>query len=138
MDEHFREQIIRQVDTGRFLLAERTKRNLTQPIVAKQLGVSPSYLSEIEKGVKVPSDLLIQELGKYYEIDEDELFQKYGKLPLLAKEEIKNSEDVQKALADIARLRKKKALSDDQCQKLYEEWVQVYQDFIKRINQSEG
>lgn len=132
MDDDFREQIYKQIDTGRFLLTQRTERNLTQPKVAKALGISPSYLSEVEKGVKMPSEQLIVEFAKYYKLDEDELFQKYGKVPLHAQKEIQDTPYLQKALSDLGRLRKKGKIKDEEFDDLQKEVIAVYRDFLDK------
>lgn len=42
-------------DYGKRLRAVRKEKGLTQEMVAEQLDTSPSYLSDIERGVKSPS-----------------------------------------------------------------------------------
>jgi len=39
---------------------------LTQAFVARQLGISQSFLSKLEKGLQEPNFLLIERLSRYY------------------------------------------------------------------------
>lgn len=134
-DKHM--QLIRQYETGQYLLSLRNQLELTQPKVSKTLGISVSYLSEIEKGVRMPSEQLIQEFASYYKIDENDLFQRYGKVPILAKEEIKSSTYLQNALAELRRLRKKGKITDEQSDKLLQEVLAVYQKYFDEISRGE-
>jgi transcriptional regulator with XRE-family HTH domain len=49
-------------------LATVAKRHqpLTQAFVAKELGISQSYLSKIEKGQQEPNFLMVERLASYY------------------------------------------------------------------------
>ena len=134
-DKHH--QLIRQYDTGQYLLSLRTQNGFTQPIVSKALGISPSYLSEIEKGVRMPSDELIEELATYYGISENDLFQRYGKLPILVSQEIREHPYLQDALGELRRLRKKGKISDEQSDKLLREITTIYKKHIDEIRGGE-
>lgn len=50
-------------DLGERIRLERTKRNLSQDELASQAGVSRSMLSEVERGIKVPSVLLLDHIA---------------------------------------------------------------------------
>jgi transcriptional regulator with XRE-family HTH domain len=47
----------------------RTKRDLTVKEVCRQVGIPQSRLSEMERGVRLPTTGQIQNLEKYYEVD---------------------------------------------------------------------
>ena len=47
----------------------RTKRDLTVKEVCRQVGIPQSRLSELERGVRLPTTGQIQNLEKYYEVD---------------------------------------------------------------------
>jgi len=51
----------------------------------------------------MPSDRFMGILCKFYDIDEDELFKLWGKVPMLAKDEIENNATLQKTLREISR-----------------------------------
>lgn len=47
----------------------RTKRDLTVKEVCRQVGIPQSRLSELERGVRLPTTGQISNLEKYYEVD---------------------------------------------------------------------
>ena len=122
-----REQYIRQFDAGQYIKQLRGDRSLAS--VCKLLKVSPAHLSEIERG-KMPSDHLISALARVYEVDENDLFRRWGKVPILAKEEVANNVTLQNTLAEIARNTK---LTDDEKNDLYDNIYQTYRRFIERL-----
>ena len=58
---------------GDKLISLRTERGLTIKEVCKQVGIPQSRLSELERGVRLPTSNQISILGKYYEFDEKKL-----------------------------------------------------------------
>lgn len=53
---------------GNKLRSVRTSRNLTLNKVSSRLGVTPSYLSEIERGNKTPSLKVLCNLSRYFDL----------------------------------------------------------------------
>jgi transcriptional regulator with XRE-family HTH domain len=51
----------------------RTKRDLTVKDVCRQVGIPQSRLSELERGVRLPTTGQINSLEKYYDVDLDQL-----------------------------------------------------------------
>jgi transcriptional regulator with XRE-family HTH domain len=101
--------------------------------------VSFQYLSEIEKGNKTPTDLLLHQLAEVFKLDlkaEVELFHRYGKIPLLVKEELEEEPAVQLALAELRMLTTSGKITQKQRQDLYDNLGKVYRDFITRLEQS--
>ena len=47
----------------------RTKRELTVKEVCRQVGIPQSRLSELERGVRLPTTGQISSLEKYYDVD---------------------------------------------------------------------
>lgn len=132
---------LRQLRAGDYLSSLRTERNLTQKNVASQLSVSFQYLSEIEKGNKSPSDQLLHELAKVYELNlegEVDLFRRYGRMPIFTTEELDDQEFTHLALAELRRLVKSGKITDEQRQELYDEFAKVYRDFINRVLPPKG
>jgi len=132
-DELFK---LRQIRAGDYLTSLRTKRRLTQKGVASQLSVSFQYLSEIEKGNKSPSDLLLHKFAEIFELDlknEVKLFKKYGRLPLLTVEELQEQPSAQLVLAEIRMLKKYGKITNRQRQELYAEFSKIYRNFIARV-----
>lgn len=127
-----REQYIRQFDAGQYLKQLRGDRSLA--VVCKLLKVTPAHLSEIERG-KMPSDHLISTLAKVYEVDEDDLFRRWGKVPILAKEEVASNKDLQNTLSEIARNKK---LTAEQKQEMYEGIYKTYRRYISDLEKKKG
>jgi transcriptional regulator with XRE-family HTH domain len=61
--------------------------------LARELGISYTYISHIERGKATPSDDLIRKLAEYFHVDEEELLLAAGKFP----------SDVEKLLYDHPR-----------------------------------
>ncbi|KLU65692.1 helix-turn-helix domain protein [Desulfosporosinus acididurans] len=137
MEDEKHQQLIRQYDTGQYLLSLRTEKGLTQPVVGKALGISSSYLSEIEKGVRMPSDELIEEFANYYGVNDNDLFQRYGKIPVIVRQEMREHPYLQDTLAELRRLRKKGKITDEQSDKLLREITTVYKKHIEEIRGEE-
>jgi len=51
----------------------RTKQDLTVKEVCRQVGIPQSRLSELERGVRLPTTGQINSLEKYYDVDLDQL-----------------------------------------------------------------
>jgi transcriptional regulator with XRE-family HTH domain len=125
-----KEQYMRQFDTGEYLAKLRTEKNIRLTDAARALGISPPYLKEIEKGLKLPSDMLIRSIADFYEISEDELFSRWGKIPLLAREQFNEMPDLQKVLADV----RKQNVSEDDKEHIIDEITELYKKFLQRIS----
>jgi transcriptional regulator with XRE-family HTH domain len=54
---------------GKRIKSLRTKRDLTVKEVCRQVGIPQSRLSELERGVRLPTTGQINNLEKYYEVD---------------------------------------------------------------------
>jgi transcriptional regulator with XRE-family HTH domain len=122
-----REKLLRYYDAGKYLKELRGERSLTE--VGKMVGMSGNYVSSVEKGRLVPSDNYILLISEYYGIDVDDLFIRWGKVPILAREVVKNNETLQKVLSEIAR---DKRLDDDEKDEMYDEVYKTYQRHIKK------
>jgi transcriptional regulator with XRE-family HTH domain len=54
---------------GEKIKSLRTKRDFTVKQVCQQVGIPQSRLSEMERGVRLPTTGQISNLEKYYEVD---------------------------------------------------------------------
>jgi transcriptional regulator with XRE-family HTH domain len=54
---------------GEKIKSLRTKRELTVKEVCRQVGIPQSRLSELERGVRLPTTGQINSLEKYYDVD---------------------------------------------------------------------
>lgn len=127
-----REQNERQYSTGLYLAELRGSKHIGLTAAARSIGISPPYLKEIEKGLKLPSDLLIRSISDFYGIPEDDLFKRFGKIPLLAREQFEDMPGLQKVLSDI----RKRSMSEDQRQQLFDEITSLYKNFLGRLDES--
>lgn len=64
---------------GDYLLRYREIYRITQKAMAQQLGISPQYLSDIEKNRRVPSEDLLIKIATEMPFDEDFLFSVIGR-----------------------------------------------------------
>ncbi len=122
-------EFTQRLEAGAFLRKLRNKRDISLEKLGQEFGVSHNYLGEVERGNKTPSDRLIRQLADYHNIDEAELFSKFGKVPLVAREVLKDNITVQKMIIDIEKNNK---LDDDKKHKLYDEIFAFYKDIIEK------
>lgn len=129
-------QLYRQLSTGKYLQNLRKSLGSTYTLifVSKHLGITHPYLIDIEKGLKTPSDALISRISKFYELNEDDLFQRYGKVPILAQKEVSENKSLQDTLAEVGR---NKRLTDAQKERLYDNIYKTYNKFIKELEEEE-
>lgn len=59
---------------GSNIRAERVRRHLTQEQLAEKLDMSINYVGKLERGVIIPSALVIFKLSKILRTDMNELF----------------------------------------------------------------
>ncbi|MDR3586885.1 MAG: helix-turn-helix transcriptional regulator [Desulfosporosinus sp.] len=121
-----RQKLLQRLDAGFYMQDLRGDRSLSQ--VARDIGMSSNYVSHVEKG-RLPSDHYLQVIADYYSVDEDELFMRWGKTPILTRETVRSSNSLQKTIAQIGR---DKSLSDEEKNELYDEMYQTYQRYLKR------
>lgn len=124
------EQYERQLNTGKYLADIRTSKNIRLTDAAHKIGITPAYLKEIENGSKLPSDLVIRSIAGFYEIPEDNLFQRWGKISLMAREQFEEMKCLQEVLSDM----KKQKLSENQKQDFLDKVKELYKVFLNGIN----
>ncbi|MTV50777.1 helix-turn-helix domain-containing protein [Heliobacillus mobilis] len=126
------EELSRNMETGDLLKEMRKEKGITLAELGKEIGgVSVTYLSEIERGQKVPSDHLVRQLADYYDIDEDFLFAKFGKVPMAARRVFEDNPLLLKTLADIGR---SDGIPEDMKQDLYDYLHNLYKHIANRKN----
>jgi len=94
----------RNIDTGNYLQKLRLSKDLTLSSASKYINISPTYLSDIEHGRKLPSDTTIKNIADFYEIDEIELFNKFGKISLTVKELLLSDLNLQRKIYNKVKL----------------------------------
>lgn len=68
------------IEAGNKLRELRNGRKLSIFKVAKEVGISGNYISQLERGLKCPSDEVLHSLARFYSIDKHELFSLYGRV----------------------------------------------------------
>jgi len=94
----------RNIDTGNYLQNLRLNKDLTLSEASKYINISPTYLSDIEHGRKLPSDATIKSIVDSYEIDEIDLFNIFGKISLTVKELLLNDLNLQRKIYNRVKL----------------------------------
>ena len=64
-----RKGLISMSEFGEKLKSLRTKRGLTVKEVCRQVGIPQSRLSELERGVRLPTTGQISSLASYYDVE---------------------------------------------------------------------
>lgn len=111
---------------GDILKRQRLELGYTLDHTASEVGVSINYISELERNNKTnPSDEVIVKLAKVYRVDEDDLFNLFGKMPLATKEEVLSNPTLMRILS---RIKKENKLTPQQKYDLYEKLHELYEE----------
>ncbi|PEM08519.1 helix-turn-helix domain-containing protein [Bacillus wiedmannii] len=113
---------------GMILRLKRTEKRLPLIRVADAVGISENHLSHIERDSRTPGDDVIRDLARFYGIDELDLFDLYGKVPLSITEEIGDNEALRNTLYEISN---NENLSTKQKSDLYARIKRLYEEFTK-------
>lgn len=68
------------VKAGERLKELRGKKGESVHKVARAIHISGNYLSELERGLKSPSDVVLESLASYYTADISEIFSLYNRI----------------------------------------------------------
>lgn len=104
------------MEVGLYLKQMRRQKYLTLAQVAEEIGVTANYVSLIERGKNTPNDEIISKLAKLYGIDEDDLFERFGKVSASVIEEIKKYGYLRKA---ILQIKNRKDIDESEKEELY-------------------
>lgn len=100
---------------GEKLRALRKKSGLSIFKVARSIHISGSYLSLLERGVRAPSAVVINNIAEFYNIDKAELFALYNKVEPETLNEIVSNPSLRKLLS---RLSTESKLSHEEIEEL--------------------
>ncbi|WP_434509943.1 helix-turn-helix domain-containing protein [Desulfitobacterium sp. AusDCA] len=92
-------------EVGQFINKIRIGKCLSIQQLSVHVGISPTYLREVERGLRVPDDKFIRNLAKYCGCDENYIYHCMGKSPLIAREELEQNNILQETLKEIALAR---------------------------------
>jgi len=87
---------------GKIIRERRVEKGIGLRQMAKDLNTAPSFISDIERGIKRCSDELLSNIAKYLDLDEGELFKLGDRLPKGLLEEYRNNDKVKEILSQIA------------------------------------
>jgi transcriptional regulator with XRE-family HTH domain len=120
-----------KIKVGELLRLKRIAHGYTLENVSKMIGVSINYISALEKGIKSnPSDDIVVKLAELYEVDEEDLFLAFKKVPLSTKMEVEEHPSLAKALSQI---RNDKEMSHEKKEMLYGKMIYWY----KKLSEEE-
>lgn len=97
--------------------------------VAKSIHISGNYLSEIERGVKEPSDVVLCSIAEYYDIERSELFALYDRVAPEEAHLLAQSPHLRKV---ITQLSADEQLTDGEKEFLSKEFQKLYEKMVKR------
>jgi transcriptional regulator with XRE-family HTH domain len=89
-------------DVGKLLRSKRLEKNYTLEFTAKLVGVSINYIAKLEKGESQnPSDENIVKLAFALDLDENDLFTSYGRIPLSIRRVLKDNPQLIKLISQL-------------------------------------
>lgn len=89
---------------GSFLYAHRRNARETLAVVASRLGITVGFLSSIERNEKEPSDLVLDEIIRVYEIKAGWVYALAGRTTGPVRELLRREPNLGLLLADLATL----------------------------------
>lgn len=108
------------VEIGHYIHECRTRRKLSLQLLGVRLGVNPSYLREVERGERIPDDEFIRSLAENCQLDENYIYDRLGKAPLIAREELERHVHLQEMLKAIGMSSLSEQKKDEIYQRCYE------------------
>ncbi|PEN61585.1 helix-turn-helix domain-containing protein [Bacillus wiedmannii] len=112
---------------GEKLKSLRKEKEVSLVEVGRSVDLSHNFLSEIERGKKEPSNNTLRLLSKYFDIDEDELFEIIDKVPLRAMELVEEHPELQKLLSQV---KKKYGEDSNKINSVSQKIITMYQEFL--------
>lgn len=117
------------LQAGKHLRSIRSKSSLSVHKVAKTMGISGNYLSELERGLKEPSDKVIEAISDYYEINSSALFAMYGRIAPIETDELLENPSLRQTIVKIAS---DDRLSEDEKAQLYAQLRKLYDSLVDK------
>lgn len=108
-------------EIGNFVAKLRAQKGLSMAQLAVRVGINPIYLSQVERGLRLPSDEVIQNIAEFFALDENDLFDMVGRVPLVVREELENQSILQNLLKEMLKLDEQKK------QEIYQEFFKSFQ-----------
>lgn len=121
---------------GLILTKFRARAGYTLEEAAEAIGTSASYLSEIENGIKNPSDKMLKKLAETYGVPEQVLFEKFGRLPDWMLIELGNNESLKQLLTEVKNSRILR--TEQEKQEVMEKVLEYFKELLTRMEHQEG
>lgn len=97
--------------------------------VGRAIGVSGGYISQIERGVRPPSDAVLIRLAELYNVEQKELFGLYEKLP---DDEINMIMQMPELRNLFTELTSKKGITDEDRKEMLEEFKVIAKKYYNK------
>jgi transcriptional regulator with XRE-family HTH domain len=123
-------QAVYRAELGEYLKELRAYKGMSTRAVGEELNISSNYVSEIERGIKAPSDHTIREFAELYSVDEAILFDKLKRVPLKATELLESQNKLQMMLSEM-----KDTLEPEEQSQLFEIFEATYSKYLDNKKQ---
>lgn len=97
--------------------------------VGRAIGVSGGYISQIERGVRPPSDAVLIRLAELYNVEQKELFGLYEKLP---DDEVNMIMQMPELRNLFTELTSKKGITDEDRKEMLEEFKVIAKKYYNK------
>lgn len=108
---------------GNLVAKLRIQSGFSMAQLAVRVGINPIYLSQVERGVRLPSDEIIRNLADFFKLDENDLFDMVGRVPLVVREELEKQSMLQSLLKEMVKVK----LDEQKKQEIYQEFFNSFQ-----------
>lgn len=116
-------------NTGDLLRLKRLEKKYTLEMTAKMVGVSINYISKLEKSENSnPSDEIIVNLARVLDLDEDYLFESFGKIPLSTRQMLESHPILSKSISQITS---DKELSEEKKEEFLKKTIYWYKKLLE-------
>ena len=114
---------------GNELRSLRKAKNLHVKDIAEDVGVSSTYISEIERNNKVPSNELIEKMAQTYKIDEKDLFKGFNIIPESVIYELTSKYGLYDLFYELSE---NENITREEKDEFYQKVKELYKDTIKK------
>lgn len=114
---------------GNELRSLRKSNNLQVKDIAENVGVSSTYISEIERNNKVPSNELIEKMAETYNVDEQRLFKGFNIIPESVVYELTSEHGLYDLFYELSE---DETLTREEKDKFYQGVKALYKETIKK------
>ena len=114
---------------GNELRSLRKAKNLHVKDIAEDVGVSSTYISEIERNNKVPSNELIEKMAVVYSMEQKQLYKGFKVMPDNMLYELTSEHGLYDLLYELAE---DESITREEKDEFYQKVKELYKDTIKK------